>query len=80
MGLARPKFGALAVSGHNLVLSGTGGAPARSYLVLNSTSASLSTPNWSCLATNLFDDIGSFVFTNPLATAPAQRFFRLQMP
>lgn len=80
VGVARPKFGASAVSGHNVVLSGTGGAPTRHYLVLNSTNTSPLTANWTCVATSFFDGLGNFAFTNIVSAMPSQGFYRLQVP
>lgn len=78
--VSKPRFAAPSVSQGNLILRGTGGAPASPYYVLNSSNVALLPADWSCVATNLFDSSGNFAFTNAIVPAPSRRFFRLQVP
>jgi hypothetical protein len=71
-------FTAATLAGPNLVLSGVG-HPGGSYRVL--VTADLTSPitNWTRLATNSFDSVtGHFTFTNSIAPAGSQLFYRLQ--
>jgi autotransporter-associated beta strand protein len=73
-----PVIGALAVSGSNLVISGSGGIGGWTYYVLTATN--LSVPHWTPVVTNQFDANGNFNFTNVINASAAQTFYRLQMP
>jgi hypothetical protein len=75
---ARPYIQSLALSGGNLRISGTNGAPGAVYYVLTSTNVLAPLNQWQRLATNSFDGNGSFIFTKPLDNA-AQSFYRLQL-
>ena len=74
------EFDALALVGGELILSGTGGPANGTYYVLTSTNVASPVANWTPLATNLFDGIGAFSFTNAIDPATPQRFYLLQLP
>jgi autotransporter-associated beta strand protein len=77
-----PKFGSFAVTGGNVVFSGSNGTPFNQYIVLTSTNLALVGTNWTRIATNTFDLSGNFAITNSLATppVPGPRFYLLQLP
>ena len=70
-------IGSVATEGNNIILGGTG--PANGiYAVLSATDVGQS--GWSPLATNTFNALGNFRFTNALAPATQQQFYRLRVP
>jgi autotransporter-associated beta strand protein len=79
-GVAQPEIGAVTVSGSDIIISGTGGAPGGSYYVLASTNVALPLINWTPLATNAFTSSGAFVFTNAVNPDFPRQFFLLQLP
>jgi autotransporter-associated beta strand protein len=76
----QPSIAGLTFDGANLILSGTNGPAYGTYYVLCTTNIGLPVSNWTCLATNLFDASGSFLFTNAVNHSSSQWFFRLQLP
>jgi len=76
----QPQIGSAAVSGTNLLLSGSGGLPGWTYYVLVSTNISLPAAQWTRLATNVFDASGNFNFTNGIASGTPQKFYLLLVP
>jgi len=76
---APPGFGAVNLSGTNLVFSGTNGVPDWPYLVLASTNLNLPIANWTRVATNQFDADGGFIFTNGISAGSPWQFFILQV-
>ena len=77
---SRPQFVSLALSGTNLIMSGSGGVPSTFYVVLSSTNVTLPVISWLPLSTNQFDSSGNFIFTNALSPAIPQRFYLLRVP
>jgi hypothetical protein len=75
---ARPLIAIPAIQGGNLVLSGSGGLPNRTYYVLTATNMALPLDQWLRIATNQFDAAGDFQFTNSPALNASQQFFLLQ--
>lgn len=67
-------------SSANLVCSGTGGVTNGTYSVLTSTNAALPLNQWTLVATNNFNGVGGFSFSNTVDTNAPMRFFRLQIP
>jgi hypothetical protein len=67
------------VSGANLFINGTGGAPYRIYHLLSSTNIE-SSAAWSLVATGAFTGTRSFSITNPINPVIPQSFFRLHVP
>jgi hypothetical protein len=70
----------IAVSGTNLVLSGTGGPPGNNCYILSSTNVALPLSLWQRLATNSFDASGNVIFTAPRPPGAPKVFYRLQVP
>ena len=59
-----PYMNSTLLSGTNLIISGTNGAPGKNYFVLTSANLTLPATSWGRLATNPFDGAGNFKFTN----------------
>ena len=66
--------------GGSFVLSGTGGGSNGTYYVLISSNLAVPLTNWTLMATNQFDGLGNFIFTNTAQTNAPQEFYLLQMP
>jgi hypothetical protein len=75
-----PGFGAVKLSGTNLILTGTNGVPGWPYFVLAATNLAQPLNQWMRVATNSFDGAGNFNFTNGIPTGSPQQFFMLQLP
>ena len=77
---APPMFKHVALSGGNIVASGTNNSgPGGTYHVLTSTNLVLPRTNWTVLTNGSFDGNGNFQFTNAIGTNPAQ-FYNLRVP
>jgi autotransporter-associated beta strand protein len=77
---SQPEIGAISLTGTDVTINGTGGAPGAAYHVLTSTNVAVPLINWTPIATNLFDASGNFHFTAPVDPAQPQRFFLLRLP
>jgi autotransporter-associated beta strand protein len=77
--LTRPTFAPAFLSGTNLTLSGSGGAPGVSYSVLTSTNLAAPLTAWAVVNTGNFDVNGNFNVTNGIS-AGTQRFYMLRSP
>jgi beta-galactosidase len=77
--VGRPVIETAALETRGLVLGGSGGTAQRVYYVLSSADPAAPSAQWTRTATNAFDFIGRFSFTNPAGTAP-RMFHRLQVP
>jgi Glucose / Sorbosone dehydrogenase. len=75
-----PSFNSVVLSSGNLVASGAGGLPGKSYYVLGSTDLTTPLTSWTRLATNSFDALGNFIFTNAVVEGVSQQFLRVQEP
>ena len=75
-----PGFGSTILSGMNLVFSGSNGVPLGTYYVLTTTNLILPLASWTCVATNLFDSGGNFIFTNAFNPNLMQTFYALRLP
>ena len=74
-----PSITSVSLTPGGLSISGTGGMPGKTYFVLSSTNVGLPLPQWTPIATNVFDTKGNFSFTS--ADPPTrQRYFLLQLP
>jgi autotransporter-associated beta strand protein len=73
-----PTVTSTTVSGGNLILSGTGGAPGSTYLLLTSTNVATPLTNWIQVANGAFDGNGNFAVTNAMATNVSRSFFLLR--
>lgn len=63
------------VSGGEIILSGTNGAPGGSFRVLSSGEVNRPFAEWSIISTNTFDTNGNFICTNSIAPGDEQRFY-----
>jgi hypothetical protein len=75
-----PGFGAVKLSGTNLIFTGTNGVLNWPYYVLASTNLALPLAQWPRVATNSFDGAGDFNFTNGISPSGPQQFYILQIP
>ena len=75
-----PRIGSFSLQGTNLVLLATNGMPGQGCYVLMATNIVLPLTNWTRVASNQFDGLGSFAFTNQVNPALLQRSYRLQLP
>jgi autotransporter-associated beta strand protein len=75
-----PMFANITVTSSNLTFNGSGGIANSNFYVLASTNLTLPLADWKRVATNQFDNNGSFVFTNVLDTNATQNFYLLQLP
>lgn len=80
--VAAPELGfaSISLSGTNVVISGTNGAPNGAYTVLTATNVGTPLNNWVSLVTNHFDSGGNFSFRNAIAPGERQRYFRIRTP
>jgi parallel beta-helix repeat protein len=69
----------LALSGGNLVFSGSNGVAFHQYYVLDSTNLGLPIASWPVISTNTFDAGGNFNFTNPPGANAPQTFYILRL-
>ena len=76
--LTSPIIGSVIIVGGKLVVSGTGGVNSWPYYVLASTNLALPSGQWTPVATNQFDAVGNFTFTNTINPGQSQTFFKLQ--
>jgi len=76
-----PSFGnIIATGGGSFILSGTGGKSNGTYYVLASSNLLTPLADWTYIATDQFDGLGGFIFTNTAQTDASQEFYLLQMP
>jgi hypothetical protein len=73
-----PVISSIAISGNNLILSGTNGPASGNYIVVTSTNIAMPTSNWTVLSTDSFDASGVFHTTNILNPAIPQLFYQLK--
>jgi hypothetical protein len=81
--IGAPRFGSIIVAGGTnggFILSGVGGTNNGTYYVLMSSNLLTPLTNWTRIATNQFDNLGGFIFTNAAQTNAPQEFYILQMP
>ncbi len=79
--LPSPSFGSiLATEGGGFILSGTGGQANGTYYVLSSSNLVAPLTSWTSIATDQFDSVGNFIFTNTAQTNSPQEFYILKLP
>jgi hypothetical protein len=81
--LTLPSFTGITAAGGgsgSFILNGIGGTNSGTYLVLTTTNLVTPLGLWTPIATNQFDSLGQFVFTNIAPTNTPQLFYILQMP
>ena len=76
---SQPAINSIAISGSDLIFSGTNGVANRNYVVLTSTNLAAPLINWVALFTNSFDANGAFNFTNSISSGNPQQFYRIQL-
>jgi hypothetical protein len=75
-----PQFAGVKWAATNLVVTGTNGVMNWPYFLLASTNLAVPASQWQCIATNVFDNSGNFVFTNGVKTNTTHMFYQLQIP
>jgi autotransporter-associated beta strand protein len=78
--IAEPSITSVAVSGGNLVFSGTNGTAGGPFYVLTTTNLTIPLTNWVTLSTNSFNANGTFSVTNAIAPGTPQRFYVIKSP
>lgn len=73
----KPVIRTFAVTGGNVLISGTNGPATHAYHLLSSTNLTIPLADWTSVYTNSFDGSGNFNITNPVGGAP-QDFYILQ--
>lgn len=69
-----------AISGNTLQVAGAGGTPYATYILLTATNLTTPADLWTPVATNQFDQFGTFISTNPWSGSDVARFFRYRLP
>jgi autotransporter-associated beta strand protein len=77
--LSSPSISRITMRTSGVECSGSGGVGNASYYVLSATNLALPLSNWSRVATNQFDNLGAFVFTNTVGGNLSSQFFRIQL-
>ncbi|PYI87001.1 MAG: hypothetical protein DME26_07655, partial [Verrucomicrobia bacterium] len=67
------------VSGTNANLTGIGGLPGASFVLLTTTNVTTAVGQWSPILTNQFDQFGVFTYTNSFSPGERQRYFLLRL-
>jgi autotransporter-associated beta strand protein len=75
----QPTISGISVSGSTISISGSGGAAFSNYYVLVSTNVTLPLGSWTSIATNQFDSLGNFNFTDAANPTVRQRFYAVQL-
>jgi fibronectin-binding autotransporter adhesin len=75
----QPVISTVAMSGGNLVFSGSGGTPGGTFYVLTSANLLLPLANWTLTTTNMFDGGGNFSVTNAVNPDSAQEYYLLKV-
>ncbi|HEY4415953.1 MAG TPA: autotransporter-associated beta strand repeat-containing protein [Verrucomicrobiae bacterium] len=74
------SFNPVTVSGGNLILTGSGGAPNAGYTVLTATNLTTPAAQWTTNTTGVSDAFGNVSNAVPISTTEPTRFFRLHQP
>ncbi len=75
----QPQISSIINLGTSVVISGSNGIPNTAYRVLSSTNLAFPISGWTIQATNLFDNGGGFIFTNPVDPNVPMSFYMLQL-
>jgi autotransporter-associated beta strand protein len=78
VGVGRPEFQSVTLSGTSLVLVGTNGVVGTPYCLLTATNITVPMSNWTPVLTNVFGPGGSFSNSLPLDPAETARFYRVR--
>jgi hypothetical protein len=68
-----------ALSGGNLILTGTGGNPGATYIWLTTTNLLNPMVTWTTNSTGVFDAAGAFSNATPVISTNQSQFFRLKL-
>jgi hypothetical protein len=71
----QPVIASAAVSGGNIILSGTNGSSGAVYYVLTSTNVAAPFTSWMRISTNSMSGTGTFAITNAITPGAAQQYF-----
>ena len=74
-----PLISGFAVSGTELVFSGTGGPPNGTFEILMSPDIAVSLSDWTPIGTDVFDAAGNFSVNVPLDLKMPRAFFCLKL-
>ena len=77
---APPTLNAPAVSGGNLILTGSGGTPGENYTWLTSTNLAAPLSTWTTAGTGVFGNNGAFSNAIPIISSQPAGFFVLEIP
>ena len=66
------------IAGADVTVSGIGGVPGATFVLMTSTNVALSLHLWTPILTNQFDQFGVFSYTNSFSTSVPHQFFLLQ--
>jgi len=75
----QPQITQFGIRAGNLILAGANGVAGWPYCLLATTNLALPLSAWTCLATNQFDDTGSFAITAPANPSLPRQFFLLRL-
>ncbi len=75
-----PAFGAPALVGGNLILTGSNGLAGANYTILSTTNLALPLSQWVSNTAGTFNGTGGFSNSIPVGTNPPQQFFQIQTP
>jgi hypothetical protein len=78
--LASPTINPPAISGGNLILTGTGGNAGGGYTWLTATNVAAPTVEWTPSITGTFDTGGAFSNAIPVSASEKARFYRMRVP
>ncbi|HTB84176.1 MAG TPA: hypothetical protein VK742_11025 [Candidatus Sulfotelmatobacter sp.] len=82
LGLSTPQICEVKITAGNFMFQATNGTSGSAYFILSSTNLLLAPSVWTVIATNTFDNNGSFIASVAISNALPQRFFTLspQLP
>ena len=75
----QPHITSIALSGSNLIISGTNGTAGQQFNVLESTNLLVPLANWTPISTNTFSG-SAFSVTNTVNPLAPQNFYLLRLP
>ncbi len=78
-GVKQPVITHIALSGTNIIISGTNGQAGAQYNLLSSTNLTTPLSQWTVLPTNTFP-AAYFSITNPVTSGASQSFYRIRVP
>jgi hypothetical protein len=73
-----PTFTNIAMSGSNIIISGSGGSAGGTFYVVTATNLLTPITNWAVLSTNTYDSNGNFAATNSITAGVPQQFYGIK--